>query len=358
MSVRAHRVVLACACAALLASASGCGRRPHVEYPAGDSLSTARLDSTVILTRQAQQAWDAPGGGEAAARASARALGLALAAAAPEDWTARAQVFLDSLGVGMELAGGRCALAVNFFSRADPAAGSWPYLFWCGPRGPESQPLEGRSMRLLQLASRGLRADGARDSVPPAVALLLDRRAPVGSQLYLVVWTRNPQGWEVAQTLGPDSLGGAGTGDFETRGDTLMLVTRTYRTNRGFEECTTCPHIYRVRRLAWGRDGFVVQSEEESPSPYSTFVRFIQALVTNDRTTAEALVSDRSLVEVARREGFAQSRGLWRVAPATDETATHMVFLRGAGEAYDLQFALTGGEWLVSGIQPTDHKVE
>ncbi len=357
MNPRARFAVVVVAGA--LALVSGCGRRTHVEYPHGDSLAGARADSATIAVREAQQAWDAPGGAEAAARLSARALTLVLAAEPVEEWANRAQAFLDSLGVGGELAGADGALAVNFFSRADPSAGSWPYLFWSGAAGPESQPIEGRSMRLLRLASRGLTAPPARrDPVPPAVAMLFDRRAALGTEPFLMVWARRGASWTITQTLGPDSLGGAGTGEFESHADSVLLVTRTYRASRGFEECPSCPHVFRVRRFVWGRDGFGRLEDSESPSPYSSFVHFVHALVADDRDGAQELVTDDALVEAARRAGFGEVKGLWRLAPATDETATHMVFLRGAAEAYDVEFSLRDGVWRIAGIQTAEQHVE
>jgi hypothetical protein len=247
---------------------------------------------------------------------------------------------------------------VNFFSRADPTSGSWPYLFWCGAHGPEWQAVEGRSMQLMHLATRGLREGGVRDSVPPAAAVLFDRRASLGSEPLLMVWTRRGASWDVVQTLGADSLGGTGTGEFEERGDSLLLVTRTYRPSRGFAECATCPHVYRIRWFAWQRDGFARVNEQEVASPYSTFVSFAQALMAGDRGSAEALVTDRALVDVALQMGLGQVKGLWRVAPAADETAAHMVFLRGTAEAYDVEFALRGTAWLIRGIRTAERQVE
>lgn len=346
------------ALAGLVVLASGCGRRRQVEFPVSDSLATATSDSSAIRVRGAQQAWEVAGGGEAAARASAAVVASMLPPELPEDWASRTQGFLDSLGIGAEIAADGHAMAVNFFSRSDPADGSWPHLFWNGRRGVESGPLAGGSMRLLALASRGLAAPAGADSAGAAVALLFDRRARLGSEPYLMLWSRRAGRWDVAQTLGPDSLGGAGTGEFVAGPDTLALVTRTYRTSRGFDECPTCPHVYRVRRFAWERDGFVRRSDEEAPSPYSTFVRFVQALQADDRAAAEALVSDHALADAARRQGLGQARGLWRVAPSTDETARRMVFLRGTTEAYDVVFVQSESGWRIDGIETTPQRLE
>jgi hypothetical protein len=349
---------LACALLALAAGLAGCGRHPRVEYPGADSLATAATDSSLIRVREAQQAWEVAGGGEAAARATAALVTGWLPPDLPEQWGSRTQGFLDSLGIGAEIAADTRAMAVNFFSRSDPADGSWPHLFWNGRRGVESRPIDGGSMRLLKLASRGLGVGARNDTTPAAVALLFDRRARLGTEPYLMLWALRGDRWDVAQTLGPDSLGGAGTGEFVAAADSVTLVTRTYRTSRGFDECPTCPHVFHVRRFLWGRDGFERLGEEEAPSPYSAFVRFVQALQSDDRAAAEALVTDRALADAARRAGFGQSRGLWRVAPSTDETATHMVFLRGTTEAYDVSFEQRGGAWLVDGIETTQQHLE
>jgi hypothetical protein len=356
------RRALALAALAALAAA-GCGRRERLELPGGDSALVQRPDSAAVVVREAQRAWEAPGGGEAAARASARALALVLAARPAATWAERARGFLDSLGVGAEVADAGCVLAVNFFSRSDPGAGSWPWLFWCEGDGLDGQPVEGRSLRLLRAASRGLAAGVAAKPAragqpPPAVALLFDRRAASGSEPLVMTWLRRGRAWEVVQSLGPDSLGGAGTGDFEAAGDSLTLVTRTYRASRGFAECPTCPHVYHVRRFGWGPGGFTRLEDREVPSPYSAFVRFVQALAAGDRAAAEARVTDPGIALAAERAGFGSARGLWRVAPATAETATSMVFLRGAAETYRVRFVPVGADWRIDGIEATERRVE
>jgi len=49
-------------------------------------------------------------------------------------WRARAEAVLDSLSLGGETAEASCALIINFFSRANPDQGSWPWVYWCGER--------------------------------------------------------------------------------------------------------------------------------------------------------------------------------------------------------------------------------
>ena len=77
----------------------------------------------------------------------------------------------------------------------------------------------------------------------------------------------------MVQTLGPDSLGGVGTAEFVGQSDGgTGLEARTYRVTAGFDECPTCPHIYRTLRYEWGSEGFRKSSDETVNSPYYTFV--------------------------------------------------------------------------------------
>jgi hypothetical protein len=46
------------------------------------------------------------------------------------------------------------------------------------------------------------------------------------------------------------------------------------------------------------------------------------------------------------------------VAPATDESAGRIVFLRGASEAWDVTFRQVGPGWVISRIAPTQQSVE
>ena len=79
-----------------------------------------------------------------------------LMARPPAEWKASADALLDSLEVGAETAAGNCALVINFFARADPVAGSWPYVFWCGTKAPQTTAIEGKDLHLYQVEARGL----------------------------------------------------------------------------------------------------------------------------------------------------------------------------------------------------------
>jgi hypothetical protein len=65
------------------------------------------------------------------------------------------------------------------------------------------------------------------------------------------------------------------------------------------------------------------------------------------------------VLELAKRYSMdVPARGIWRVAPATDESATDMVFFRGQQEAYRVSFDSRGGDWVITGIVPTASSVE
>jgi hypothetical protein len=344
-----------------IASLAGCQRRVQLIPREADSTARA-VDSAAVLMRQAQDRWETPGTGEEAAALSARILAGRLAGLPAADWKPRADALLDSLGIGAESAGGRCALAVSFFTRSDPGAGAWPYLFWCGEDRPLFQPVEGRGLHLVSLITRGLgerRAAGAA-AAGRGAAVMFARRGGGGQQPLLMVWQQSGgDGWRLVQSLGPDSLGGIGSGEFEAPDDTTIeLVARTYRTPRGFDECATCPHLYTLHRFRWGATGFERVEDRPAPSTYSTFVRFIQALMANDKDEAATWVANRSLVDQARKLEWHRPKGVWRIAPATDETPTRMVFFRGESEAYRVEFESLGDEWVISGFEAVPRTVE
>ena len=260
--------------------------------------------------RLLQERWSAPGGGEEAARLTAQVLlqdlRVRLAAESQAAWEGRARALLDSLDVGAELVDSRCALGVNFFSRGDPTAGSWPWFFWCGGTSVQAQAVEGAGMSLVGLASRGLSVEPAAAPRPAGIAGLFARRAGSGQQPLLLVWRVAGQRLELAQTLGPDSLGGVGTGAFESPADSVVLLaTRTWRPTPRFDECATCPHVYHQRRFRWGLEGFERLEDALVPTPYVAFVQLIQALTAGDRDGALQLVTRPALVESARRAGWA-----------------------------------------------------
>lgn len=334
----------------------GCGRKTDLSHLRGSGQGEGP-DTTAALAREVQDRWDS-GMGEDAALLSARLLALKLSPLDPLQWPARARSLLDSLAVGADVAGAQSALVVNFFSRANPEAGAWPYLFWQGESGVRQQALGGRGMHLTAVAARGL-AEG--ETGPASIATLFGRRTGGGQQPLLMVWShqRPDDPWKLVQTLGADSLGAVGSGGFENRDTTLMLVTETYRATRGIDECATCPHAFRRRVLVWGANGFEKVEETEVPSPYATFVHFLQALNSGDPRQAERWTADRDLVDRARRLGWDEpSRGTWRVAPETDEHAREMVFFRGTEEAYRVEFTQRDGGWVIHNFDATSRSVE
>ena len=361
----------------LALAAGGCGRRTTLSRAGADSSEASARDSIALLARDAQSGWES-GAPEDAARTSAALLLADLARHPADHWEVRTHTLLDSLAIGADVVTVPCLEAVNFFTRANPDAGSWPYLFWCGDARPHSQEIEGRGLHLVSaaLAPVSVSTPGEWEPVRPpfaprrktthalsasasAVALLFSHRAGGGQQPLVMVWShaRSDDPWNLVQTLGADSLGGVGTGEFEP-GDTLTLVTRTYQPSRGFDECTTCPHLFRTRRFRWRDSGFVRIEEQRVSSPYATFVLFIAALSVDDRDAAERVVTDPDLVERARRLEWGRPKGAWRVAPETDETAAHMVFFRGREEAYRVEFTPQGGDWKISGFEPTARNIE
>ena len=355
MTRTGRRVALLLIAAVAMVLATGCGRRKF-EPLKGDSLAVAMsADSFSIRIREVQGVWET-GDGEAASKATAQLILQDFRVHHQSDpnfdWLSRANELLDSLGVGAELAGDRCALAANFFERSDPGKGSWPWLFTCTTKSIDAQAIEGRDLKLFEVESRGVPPEAG--GPPPGVAALFGRRSAAGYQPLLMEWAKDKSGgWALKKTLGPDSLGGIGSAEFQPADTTVELVARTYRPVPRFEECATCPHVYGIRRLRWMPEGFVKIEDRTLPSPYYAFVRFVTALSLGDREMAEELATDREWVEVARREGFGEPRGNWRAAPSTDETAHEMVFLRGKTEAWRVAFAPIGGDWKVSGITST-----
>ena len=334
----------------------------------GDSTATAMGDSVAVLAGEAQSLWES-GDGEDAARISATLLLADLTRRPIQQWEARSRMLLDSLGIGAEIVAAPCVLAVNFFARANPDEESWPYVISCAEAHPNVQGIEGRGQHLVSAALAPVPGGGgiripyapgrAPGALPSALALLFTHRAGGGQQPLLMVLShaKREDPWNLLQTLGADSLGGVGTGEFEPR-DSLTLVTRTYQASRGFDECASCPHMYRTRRFRWRGSEFVRIDDQRVPSPYGTFVMFITALSLDDRDGASHYVSDPSLVERAQKLDWGKPRGAWRVAPETDETAVHMVFFRGRDEAYRVEFGVQGHEWKISAFEPTTRTIE
>jgi hypothetical protein len=353
------RFALALVLALALASA-GCDRRPHLVPAGADSLATLSRDSLAILARNVQDRWETGDEPEEAARLSAVLVLSDLARRNPSEWGFRTRTFLDSLAIGAELASAPCVQAINFFSRSNPEGGSWPYLIWCGENHPRMQALDSRGLHLLAVGT------ASRPPVPPeafgssSVALLCTHRSAGGQQPLVMVWghARKDDPWNLVQTLGADSLGGVGSAELAERDTALELVTRTYQVTRGFDECPTCPHVYRTRRFRLGAGGFTRVEEVVTPSPYATFVLFIAALNVDDRDAQARLVANSDVSDQAKRLGWAKPGSAWRVAPETDAAATSMVIFRGRDEAYKVSFAAHDEDWVISAIEPTNSTIE
>jgi len=335
---------------AVLALVTGCERKPQL-MRGGDDSTQVEVDTLTARLRDVLRSWETGPPDDAGVAATAEVLGEALGRRAPEEWPRRAQRLLDSLGVGSEIATGDCVIAVNLFSRADPNSGSWPYLYWCGPDGPRHQAIEGKGLRLSAIVSRG----SVRGKGDAGVAALFQRRAAGGYEPMLMVWNADSAhaAWRLAQTLGPDSLGGVGTGSFAGTGANAELTTRTYMPSAYFDECPTCPHAFRVHRFAWTDQGFSRTGSDLVPSPYTTFVQFIQAVADGNLRRADQLVADPYLTDRARMLGWDRRAGKWRIAPGVEETPERMVFYRGPTEAFAVRFTSRGGDWVVAGFDTT-----
>lgn len=337
----------------LLAMLAGCDRKPKLVPPSAADSTAAGDDSVGVLSRDATRAWEA-GHAEEAAAITARAVRARLEADPSGGWSEHARALLDELSVGSEVAGSGTAVVVNLFSRAESDGTSWPYFFWSEAGTVRMQPLEGRGMRLVDMAVREFSGGSAGDS--SQVAVLWGRRGPAGQQPLLLTWRHGRGGrWDLAQTLSADSLGGTGSGQF----DGQVLVTRTFRGTPQFDECATCPHVYRERHFRWGPAGFLREDERMVPSPYATFTAFVTALMEDDRDLARRYVVDPSLVDFARQyEWHDPALGRWRAAPGTEAAASEMVFFRGRSDAFKVTFQPRGGGWVVLGFEATTRSVE
>jgi hypothetical protein len=345
------------------AALSGCSRQPRFVPASADSSLAVRGDSLAEQVRIVNERWSAPGGGEEAARLTAQVLlqdlRARLVAEPRNSWEERARALLDSLDVGAEFASAGCALAVNFFSRSDPTTGSWPWVFWCAGTTVRAQAVEGAGMGLVGLAARSLSSEVAGGGRAPGVAALFARRAGSGQQPLLLTWRIAEERLELTQTLGPDSLGGVGTGAFGTAGDSMVvLTTRTWKPTPRFDECATCPHVFHQRRFRWGLEGFERLEDALVPTPYVTFVQLIQALTAGDREGAGERVTRPALVESARRAGWATVKGSWRAAPGSDERGDELVFYRGLEEAWKVRFERQGADWRVDSFEATTRVIE
>lgn len=342
---------------ALAASLAGCDRTPRL-VPASADSTRAAADTFAILARDAGAHWES-GSEDEAADLSARAAFEALRRRPAASAVQRVRDVLDSLGFAAEVVGDDHTAIANLFSRAEPEGPSWPFLFWREAAGPRRQSIEGRGLHLMDAVTLRFDREGrAGDS--SQVAALFGRRSGAGQQPIAMVWRHARGGrWDLVQTLGSDSLGGTGTGEFAAADSGVALETRTFRATPFFDECATCPHLYRSRRFLLGPRGFVRVEDRLVPSTYSTFANFIAALVAGERDRAAKFVVDPTLIEFARRYEWHQpAKGRWRVAPATDETAQEMIFFRGANEAYRVLFEPREGDWRIAGFEATARSLE
>jgi hypothetical protein len=336
-----------------------CDRTPRFVSDTHDSTAVMPADSFVIAIDAARTSWEAPAerADGSAARATARIVLADLRMHDPPAIDRRARQLLDSLSFGAEITGGPELAVVNLFTTSDPDGGSWPYLFWRGENAVEVQAVEGSGMRLIDASSRS----GGGATPMPQSAALFTRSSGGGQQPLVFVWRRaaSARQWSLFQTLGPDSLGGVGTARFVSPGpDSAVLETRTWSRTPGFEECASCPHLYRARRFRWDEGGFSTVSNELDETPYVAFVRFIQALSVGDNDLAKDRAMSDEVVEAALQLGLGQRRGAWRVAPGIEEPGADMTFLRGAREAFRVHFERKGDRWVLASVESTNRALE
>lgn len=343
---------------ATVATLAGCDRAPRLVPAPADSTAALPADSTALYVQWARAGWESPEDAGEAARLTSRLLLDHLRAHPGESLGAVAREFVDSLGLGAEVAG-RNPAVVNLFARSDPSGGSWPFVFWRDGGAARSQLLEAGGMHLDGVGVEP--AAPGEGSKAQRIAVLFSGLGPTGQQPFAFVWRRPPEGasWNLAQSLGADSLGRTGTARvLEGAADGAVLETRTHSVERGFEECPSCPHITRTRRFRWSDAGLTMAGEVVERSPYATFVQLVRALLAGDRETAERLVADGSLLSAADGYEWGRPKGLWRLAPGAAANTSELVVFRGAHEAYRIHFAPRSDDWVVSGFEPTSRSVE
>lgn len=331
----------------------GCDRTPRLVPAADDSTAAVAEDPYEVMLRNASRAWES-GALDDAADLTSRVLRIDLRDRSPESWAARAVSLLDSMSVGAEVQGDECAIVVNLFARANPTGPSWPYAFWCDGDTARRQKIEGEGLRLLDVAARDV--EGA--MTDRGLAVLYGRSGGAGVMPTLMVWKAQGHTWKLAQTLGPDSLGGTGDGEFRRSGEGIELVTNTFRISRGFIECASCPHVNAERRFVWSGDEFTKVEERVQRTPYAAFVQFVQALRSADYTGARGLVTDDNVIGRALDFGWGRSREPWRVAPGTHDRASEMVFFHGQADAYRVWFDQMGAGWAIASVDTTVRTIE
>ena len=343
---------------AALASLTGCDRTPRLVPSASDSTVALTADSTALYVQWARAHWESPEEGDEAARLTARLLLDHLRVHPGEPVGAAAREFVDSLGLAAEVAG-RDPAVVNLFARSDPYGGSWPFLLWRDRGVARSQPLEAGGMHLSGV---GVEPPGADEGAKAQrIVVLFSGLGAAGQQPFAFVWQRPPEGasWGLAQSLGTDSLGRTGTAHvLEGSPDGAAIETRAYSVERGFEECPSCPHVYRTRRFRWAATGLVMASDVVEHTPYAAFVQLIRAVVAGDRDAAGRWVADGSVLSAADGYEWGRPKGLWRLAPGAVAGASDLVLFRGSQEAYRVHFVPRGEDWVVTGFEPTSRSLE
>jgi hypothetical protein len=344
------RVPALLALCALLVLAS-CDRRPRLRGPEADSLATA-VDPVERLVQSVVRQWNE---GPPADAAATTAEWLALRLAATDgSWEQTASALTDSLGIGAECAGGEGFVVVNLFSRSELEGPTWPWVFWSAGGPVRHQALDEGGLHLTDAAAVGLEGGAPADSA--RLAVLWAQASRAGRRPQVVTWRWAGSSWERQQELGPEALGGTGTGRFEVGG----LVTRTWTPTPRFEEIgANALHVEHERRFVWTTEGFTLESEATVPSPYASFTGFITALIADDRELAATYAVDRSLVEFARRLRWHEaSLGGWRVAPGTEAGLLQPVFFRGPRDAFQVNFERSGDQFLITGFMATERSVE
>lgn len=356
MSLAGRRALALAALVAAAVMAAGCDRTPRFKPAAADSTGAVPADSNEIYVQMARTSWESPELSAEAADLTARILLQDLRTRSADPVARRVRNLVDSLTFGAETAGNESFVVTNLFARSNPSSGSYPYLLWRDEGATRLQSLDAGGLHLVgALAGPGVAGQGAR------VAVLFTRQGPSGQQPFVYVWQRPPDAaaWRLAQSLGPDSLGSVGSARFLVgEADGAVLESRATVPTSGFDECSTCPHVYRVRRFRWSDAGLVSAGEQIERSPYYSFVQFIQALQASDREQALRWAADPSLVEAAIGYGWGERKGLWRLAPASSPNARDLVLFRGAQEAYRVHFSQTGLDWVVAAFEPTTRTID
>lgn len=344
------------AAAVLLAlGLSSCNRKPRLVPASADSTSAIPSDSSALYVQMARDRWQSGDDSGEAADLTARLILNRMRGDKDQTLGTAAREFVDSLGMGAEVSG-RDPAVVNLFSRSDPTGGSWPFLFWRDGDAVHYQSLDASGLHL-----NGVTVEASEAGKAQRLAAVFLGNGSAGQQPYAFVWARAPgaASWRLTQSLGTDSLGRTGNARIlEGSPDGVVLETRTYTVERGFDECAACPHVYRVHRFRWDTPGLVTASSSAEHNPYATFVQFIVALTTGDRATAGQLVTDPALLGTADGYGWSTARGRWRLAPGMTATSAELLFFHGAQEAYRVRFTTRGDDWVISSIEVTARNVE